>query len=479
MPQPPPTAILYPPSPSSHSAVILDIPLSLSLAQDLSPPSSSHVSASLRTILSTPAPTEPYPSTEPKSEKARQRVLERIGGGGGEDSGANELEAWIKREFEGLKTRYEGFWCGERWVAEEASGRDLGRKRKRKDGWEGDQGYDAEHREEEEKKRGGNEAEDQHRQVEELDLRRSSPNIYPSPEASDSPDDRPLIYPSVEALYNRRIRNPHDTFRPLILPAPHAAVHGHFPQASKYRYNIPPCSAFLLSTITPQSAKIFTDAVLELLPERSESAGPGQFDVIVLDPPWANRSVRRSKKYTIMDSYAGAQTQGVDPMASLEGMLGQHIAPQGLVACWITSKPAAKAVALSAFEQWGVHLIEEWVWLKVTTRGEPVTQLDGIWRKPYEVLLLGREGPADGKEGNEEVRKEVKKRLIVAVPDLHSRKPNLRELIEPMMPNPRAYRALEVFARNLTAGWWAWGDECLRYNGDGYWSSYDLESSQL
>ena len=116
---------------------------------------------------------------------------------------------------------------------------------------------------------------------------------------------------------------------------------------------------------------------------------------------------------------------------------------------------------------------EEWVWLKVTSNGEPVTELDGLWRKPYEVLLVGRKrlGDETGRKNGAGEGREVKRRLLVAVPDLHSRKPNLRELIEPMMPDPRGCRALEVFARILTARWWAWGDECLKYNWTEFWKT--------
>jgi hypothetical protein len=79
---------------------------------------------------------------------------------------------------------------------------------------------------------------------------------------------------------------------------------------------------------------------------------------------------------------------------------------------------------------------------------------------------------------------EIKRRILVAVPDLHSRKPNLRELIERIFfsssetgtrGNPEQgkrcceYSAMEVFARNLTAGWWACGDEVLRFNWAEWW----------
>lgn len=152
---------------------------------------------------------------------------------------------------------------------------------------------------------------------------------------------------------------------------------------------------------------------------------------------------------------------------------------------WITNKPAVRELVLGEdglFAHWGVEIAEEWIWLKTTIYGEPVTPLDALWRKPYEVLLLGRkrrkviaEGtdpvPGFGKEGAR-----PKRRVIIAVPDLHSRKPCLKELIEPLMPDPSNYRALEVFARHLVAGWWSWGDECIKFNWEACWREEGRES---
>lgn len=159
-----------------------------------------------------------------------------------------------------------------------------------------------------------------------------------------------------------------------------------------------------------------------------------------------------------------------DPMVVLRDMLGQHIASGALVACWITHKASVRDAALEAFQAWDVQLVEEWAWLKTTVGGLPITQIDGLWRKPYEVLLLGRKGS----DGAPESDSEVQRRVIVAVPDLHSRKPHLKTLIEPFLPG--AYRALEVFARNLTAGWWSWGDEVLKYNWEGHWYAQEARA---
>lgn len=246
---------------------------------------------------------------------------------------------------------------------------------------------------------------------------------------------------SIRILTNRLIRNPHPD--PLSL------------QCLGVIYKIPPNANFLLSKIGEPTAPAFSMAALTMYPNSSATAGPGQFDFVLLDPPWANRSVRRSARYDTMHNS--------DPMIVLQAMLGQHIALNALVACWVTNKASVRDTALEVFRAWDVQLIEEWAWLKTTVGGLPVTKIDGHWRKPYEILLLGR-------KGNDEVQKfgnDVRRRVIVAVPDLHSRKPHLKTLMKPFLPGN--YRALEVFARNLTAEWWSWGDEVLKYNWEGHW----------
>ena len=250
---------------------------------------------------------------------------------------------------------------------------------------------------------------------------------------------------SIRIITNRLVRNPDPT--PISL------------QCSGSNYKIPPNVEFLLSKIGEPTAPAFSMAAQTMYPISSGTAGPGQFDFVLLDPPWENRSVRRSAKYQSM--------QGSGPMAVLRAMLGQHMAPGALVACWITHKASVRDTALKAFQAWDVQLIEEWAWLKTTVGGLPITQIDGLWRKPYEVLLLGRKG-SDEVQGSDS---DVRKRVIVAVPDLHSRKPHLKALIEPFLE--RDYRALEIFARNLTAEWWSWGDEVLKHNWEGHWYTHE------
>lgn len=193
-----------------------------------------------------------------------------------------------------------------------------------------------------------------------------------------------------------------------------------------------------------------------------------QFDFVLLDPPWPNRSVKRATKanrgrgYSIADSLEDVQQLilGTD--------LDMLMAGECLLGVWVTNRQTFRELVLGddgIFSQWGVELEEEWIWLKTTTRGEPVSSIDSLWRKPYEVLLLGRKRGSDALG----IPSAPRRRVMVAVPDLHSRKPCLKELIEPMIVQKDDYRALEVFARHLVAGWVSWGNECIKFNGETNW----------
>ena len=451
------------------TTVLLDIPFSLAFAQY---PSVSDLVQSLHLPLSAPALSEPYPSTEPKSAKARQRVIEHLG-----DNGTAVVdEAWIRDELESLRRGYTGSWCFERRLVPELVGK-AGKtgKRKKDDGDEED-GESTGLSDKEDTAMGFGQFSGNSRPepIQEPGLRLSSIGEHSWEVARYDPNPLMLLAGGMtpcEHLFakevgNRLISNLSKATISLTL-----GISNEMDPDSP-TYTLPPLSSFLLSTIDLMSTKTLSESAFTMLPKYSQSAGPGQFDFVLLDPPWDNRSVRRSKHYQTMDKRHG----DTDPIVVLQGLLKQHIAPNGLVGLWITNKASVREKAFRLFESWDIALEQEWVWLKVTTHGEPVTEVGGFWRKPYEVLLLGRKASKEATDkilvdGVTKEDKTAKRKLIIAVPDLHSRKPSLKELIEPMMPDPRSYRALEVFARHLTTGWWAWGDECLRYNWTGYWSS--------
>ncbi|KAK4574789.1 hypothetical protein LTR86_001631 [Recurvomyces mirabilis] len=216
---------------------------------------------------------------------------------------------------------------------------------------------------------------------------------------------------------------------------------------SDHVYRMPPRSSFYLGNC--HDSRDFR-AAIRAQAEHEETRR--DFDFILLDPPWPN-------------SIAPNLNEVEDLLFGMD--LDMLMADDCLVGIWITNKPAVREMVLGEgglFASWGVQRCEEWVWLKTTIRGEPITPIEATWRKPYEVLLLGRKRCIDAAGVMP-----VQTKIIMGVPDLHSRKPCLRELIEPLMSMKENYRALEIFARYLVAGWWSWGNECIKFNGVEHW----------
>ncbi|TGJ79260.1 hypothetical protein E0Z10_g9498 [Xylaria hypoxylon] len=183
-----------------------------------------------------------------------------------------------------------------------------------------------------------------------------------------------------------------------------------------------------------------------------------QFDLIVLDPPWPSRSVKRKS-----DSYATVNSMDEARKLLSQIPVASHIKRDGLVAIWVTNKAAITDLLTAPggiLAQWGLEPVGEWVWLKITNAGEPVLDVESAWRKPWERLLIAR------KTGSY-VLLPTGMKVIMGVPDIHSRKPNLRGLFEDILP--KNYLGLEVFARNLTAGWWSWGNEVLFFQQGHHW----------
>ncbi|KAI1154730.1 MT-A70-domain-containing protein [Nemania diffusa] len=215
---------------------------------------------------------------------------------------------------------------------------------------------------------------------------------------------------------------------------------------------IPEQSHTLLGTISSQRELFLRDAP--------------QFDLIVLDPPWPSRSVKRkSDSYTTVRDIEGArELLSQIPVAS-------HLKRDGLIAIWVTNKTAIIDLLTApggTLAQWGLEPVGEWTWLKVTSAGEPILEVESVWRKPWERLLIAR------KVGSL-VLLPMRTRVIFGVPDVHSRKPNLRRLFEDTLP--RNYTGLEVFARNLTAGWWSWGNEVLFFQQGHHWAPLEDEQT--
>ncbi|PGH26841.1 hypothetical protein AJ80_01422 [Polytolypa hystricis UAMH7299] len=531
---PPKSAILY--QSQCKAVFVIDIPTSIRLAQSIPPciPAQEEAMVAPAALFSAPALTQPYPTPpEPKGEKARDRVLDRIPVGQREffeaitpvvSAALEDVRCNFVREKEGW-----WWWCLPRRVyrgqqqrrgeglddsmdvedgllragfGRETSGiidhADKGFARKRK----GD--VKLEERNAEHKESGEDDQDDQEPELGFQDYYQPFPS-------GDFPERIPPFIlcpginhvPNLGILQNTIVKNPWD--EPSILcikscagptetqskksPGKRLSRTTDVTSSNDYiRVHIPPKSSFLLSRFPANPTPPISTSNLSIIPHLA----PGQkFDFILFDPPWPNTSAKRTAHYETKISFPALQVL-------IESVLKIHLQQQvGIAAIWITNAAKSRQAAYEAMEAADLLPFEEWVWVKTTVEGEPVFPVDGLWRKPYEVLVLGRK-MRRGKGGGKVTSKrnhgleEIKRRVIFAVPDLHSRKPCLKEIVERVFFGGVAdsntvpaestwsggersggsgeYSALEVFARNLTAGWWACGDEVLRFNWDGWWT---------
>jgi N6-adenosine-specific RNA methylase IME4 len=415
---------------------LIDVPGSISLAQGIREKPCHDL------LLSTQSQVEPYKTNEPKSAAARAKLFNNTVDAESHQAYAELLHNAVKT----IKAAYDGLWCHPRLFIETCT--ENGAKRKLGEGEEHDfaeTGHGA----------------STHRSicpiVEDSDtenlLSRSSKqsfSIVHGIELTDGGHPQQL-----HPVSDGRTRASYSFGRPGGCD-------------TSYSFYVPPESSFVLG---PCSDARTLHASIRA--QAQELEVPKRFDLILLDPPWPNRSVKRTHK-TANSTYSTAQSLGAIDELIMGMDLDVLMADSCLIAIWITNKPAVRELVLGEnglFDCWGVELVEEWIWLKTTVHGEPVTPIDSVWRKPYEILLLGRKSrqyvvPTGKPLTRHEL---VPKRVLASVPDLHSRKPCLKELFETLVPDPQSYRALEVFARHLVAGWWSWGDECIKFNGKQYW----------
>ncbi|KAJ3221598.1 Methyltransferase-like protein 4 [Clydaea vesicula] len=205
--------------------------------------------------------------------------------------------------------------------------------------------------------------------------------------------------------------------------------------------------------IIPKRANFLLSDISKLEPLINFS----KYDFIILDPPWKNKSVRRSKQYNVMDCYDLFKI----PMKELA---------LGVVAIWVTNNPKfCKFVKNKLFPDWHLELIGEWFWLKVTTAGEWVFNLQETDnRKPYERIIIGKvKDYASEKISYKAIPYHLG---IVSVPGKHSRKPNLSDIFNKYFSSDDDVNKLEMFARNLTEGYTSWGNECLKFNNLSYYT---------
>ncbi|KAI9836638.1 MAG: hypothetical protein M1819_001272 [Sarea resinae] len=436
--RPPPLPILY--QNPTATTILLDIPASIQAAQGTPD------RPCRDTLLSSPAPQEPYiVHNEPKSVAARAKIENNI-----VDARLHaEYRDLILAALEEIRRHHHGPWCLPRTPAPDALQRDrrgdhggqkenISRKRKRlNEGLEGGAKEDRVEDDVEETTTAAPPITSLLQGIQSLTLQSLWHTQWPAALEHLIPDslsESPYTpYSSIHNSASHAVTLPISAAElPTPVPCPSSKTHN---------FTVPPGATFLLSSHHRFKKTLPTS--LALLHHQH------QFDLLLLDPPYPNASARRRA------TYSTHPRSTPDLRSILAGLdLGPLLAPAGHVAIWTTNSAAARALILGpegVFDGLGATLVEEWVWAKVTAGGAPITDLDGLWRKPYEVLLIGRRVKAvvaggeddDDDEDEEEdedhderdtktpkqdakVPVQVKRRILVAVPDFHSRKPCLR-----------------------------------------------------
>ncbi|XP_040288881.1 N(6)-adenine-specific methyltransferase METTL4 isoform X1 [Bufo bufo] len=213
------------------------------------------------------------------------------------------------------------------------------------------------------------------------------------------------------------------------------------------KYLLPPRSSFLLSDIS---------CMEPLLHDK-------KYSIIVIDPPWKNKSVKRSKRYNALS-----------PLKIKELPIPALAAPDCLVITWVTNRQKhLRFVKEELYPHWSVRSLAEWHWVKVTQSGEFVFPIDSVHKKPYEILVVGRLMSSEdftARELETVLPPIPEHKILVSVPcSLHSHKPPLSEVLKEFVKPDVG--CLELFARNLQPGWTSWGNEVLKFQHVDYFIS--------
>jgi N6-adenosine-specific RNA methylase IME4 len=395
---------------------VLDIPTTIAAAQGTADYCWNKM------LISRDPLTEPLPSLEPKSVKAKEKLLAR--GQGTVDANDAERVRVIRESLKWLKREYEGPLALPRATKEDKT-----------------QGSsDMTHN-----------GEIVAQTIDTLSLTLSSLIQHSNQFTTTSSSSQFTYSHDLKSWlpWTASFSNANPYFLPLHVRTPSSTL--------PLTFHLPPCSSFLLTTLPPKTPSLAPTPL-------------NGFDLVLLDPPWPNRSVKRSGHYTGPRSLEDTR----DLLSDLN--LSAHMTDDddAVIAVWVTNSASVRDIVCGEggwLDDLGFVATEEWIWVKVTTTGEPILELEGLWRKPYEVLVIARRMQDDEPEA-------VKRRVLVAVPDVHSRKPSVKQLLERYIV-PKSYQALEIFARNLTAGWHSWGNETILYNWERHWVFKDEQADGM
>ena len=180
--------------------------------------------------------------------------------------------------------------------------------------------------------------------------------------------------------------------------------------------------------------------------------------VLLLDPPWMNKSVSRSHEYKTVTLS--------ELTSSLIRIVTACLQKDTVVGVWITNDPSVlKFTTEILFKVCQIKYTGRWTWYKIAQDGNPVMPLHSTHRRPYEQLIWG----TFHDETTHECNDIVVDKIMVSVPLRHSWKPNIDGLLPKKYQNKDIIKT-ELFARELKTGWHSMGNQVLEFQKSHYWT---------
>lgn len=181
--------------------------------------------------------------------------------------------------------------------------------------------------------------------------------------------------------------------------------------------------------------------------------GLGKHKLIVMDPPWQNKSVSRGKCYEMMN-HTDLVKINVPHMADRD---------ECVLAVWVTNRPRYMAyLREQALPSWGFTFYACWYWLKLSEKGELVSPLDSTHRLPVEILVVAYRAKDKVREQGLRKRLGEQIRIVLSIPLRHSWKPPPESFFDESIVSTTD-KKVELFARELRPHWTSVGNEVLKF----------------
>lgn len=225
--------------------------------------------------------------------------------------------------------------------------------------------------------------------------------------------------------------------------------------------------------IIPQATCFYNynvDQLTALLPQLNPN-----YDLIILDPPWRNKYIRRLKRAKQTLGYGMLDN---DELALLPINQLTHV--NSLVAIWCTNSTLhQQALETVLLPRWRLRLLHKVRWYKLNTEHQLISDVqhaDVTKKQPYEMLYLTCHADSE-----EEYALELKRaEMLLSVPSIiHSHKPPLLEWLRPHLRLAQGHtkpNCLELFARYLQPQFTSIGLEVIKLMDERLYKKIVVES---